>query len=87
MGIILTAIQDNFGTEESFTSWDIHKLTKIDLKVVQMNLKKMHNKEVLYFNQSCDIFRLRSDQEIYEARKRENDRIDQYSLKQPKYKL
>ena len=87
MGLILKAIQDNIGLNESFTSWDIYRLTNINLKVVQMTLKKMHNREVLYYNQECGVFRLRSDQEIYEARLKVNNLIDQYSLKQRKYKL
>jgi hypothetical protein len=62
-------------------------MTKINYKVLQMNLKKMANREVLYHNPTCDIFRLRTDEDIFERRKRVNDWIDQYSLKQKKYKL
>jgi hypothetical protein len=87
MSIILDTIIENFGVNEDFTPWDLHKMTKINYKVLQMNLKKMANREVLYHNLTCDIFRLRTDEDIFERRKRVNDWIDQYSLKQKKYKL
>lgn len=87
MSVILNTIKSNFGTEQDFTAWEIHRITKINFKVVQMNLKKMYNREVLYYNHNCGIYQLRSDKEILEQRKKVNNDIDKYNLKQKKYKL
>jgi hypothetical protein len=87
MSVILKAIQDNFGVDEEFNAWDIHKITEINFKVVQMNLKKMHNKEVLHYNHRWGIYKLWSDEQIIERRRKVNDDIEKYGLKQKKYKL
>jgi hypothetical protein len=42
---------------------------------------------MLYYNNKYDIFRLRSDEDILDARKKVNDLIDKYDLKQKKFKI
>jgi hypothetical protein len=85
MGLILDTIKENYGVDEDFTPWDLHLKTKINEKVIQMALKKMHNREVLHhYNGS---YYLKSDEEILISRKKANDLIDKYDLKQKKYKL
>lgn len=87
MSVILEAIKENYGTEQEITAWDIHKITKINFKVVQMNLKRMYAREVLYCNLKYGIYQLWTDEQILERRKKVNNDIDKYDLKQKKYKI
>lgn len=87
MGIILSKIKENFGTENNFTAWELHLITKINFKVVQMILKKMHNNETLYFNYKWGLYQLNSDEEILKRRIKVNEDIDKYSLANKKYKI
>jgi hypothetical protein len=87
MGLLLDKIKENFGTENSFSAWDLHLITKINFKVIQMCLKKMHSKEVLYQNQKYGIYQLKTDDEIVKDKIKVNELIDKYNLANKKYIL
>lgn len=87
MGIILEKIKEAFGTENSFSAWDLHILTEINFKVVQMILKKMHNKEILYSNQEYGIYQLKTEYEVLKDKIKVNQLIDKYDLANKKYIL
>ena len=87
MGIILDTIKKHYGTENDFSSWDLHLITKINQKVIQMVLKKMHNNEILWRSSKYDIFQLNTDEEVKKRRIKTNENIDKYCLKNKKYKI
>ncbi len=87
MGVILDAIKKHFNTDDGFTSWDLHKVTGINHKVVQMNLKRLQNNETLYCYISRGLYFLRTDEGILKARKEVNALIDKYELQNKKYKI
>ncbi len=87
MSVVLDCIKDNFGVGVEFLPWDIHIITKIEFKVVQMILKKFHNNHTLacYYNGGSYV--LLSDETINRRRKLDNELIDKYNLKNKKFKL
>lgn len=87
MSKVLTAIKEHFGENETFTPSDLNFITKINQKVISMVLKKYQNIEILGYNPSTGSFFLFSEEETRKRRQKANDLIDQYDLKQKKYKL
>lgn len=65
MSIILERIKQNFGVDEEFTAWDIHKITKINLETVRENLSILINTEKLTYviHHELGIYKLRKNEE------------------------
>ena len=87
MSSTLETIAQHFGYYTSFTPRELSDVLNKNQKVVSMVLKKYANIEVLGFFSELDRFYLRDEDDILKCRKKTNDLIDKYNLKQKKYKL
>ena len=89
MSKLLKVIAENFSIGESFGPHKIADLSGLDIKVVQMGLRRLANTEKLgmWWSMSSPRYIYRSQDEINQAKQLANDRIDKYNLKQKKYKV
>lgn len=87
MSKILNSIKEHFGYNNIFSAYDLSNFLDINQKVISMILKKYSNTEVLGFYSNRNTFYLRTDSDILNARKKANEIIDKYDLKNKKYKI
>lgn len=88
MSKILKLAKEHYDYNDSFCAYDLASKINMDSKVIAMNLKKLRISEkvgsFIASNGQC-FYYMRSDEDILKAKRKVNDMIDKYDLKQNKF--